>query len=66
MKLLPHELKRLRANALLVKKVSPGTRFEITRRDLGDFTKDVLATLQTKKQVKNMMLVCVETDKEDQ
>jgi len=66
MKLLPHELKRLRANALLVMKVSPDTRLEITRRDLGNFSKDVLATLQTKKQVKNMMIVLVETDKKDE
>ena len=66
MKLLSQEIKRLRANALLVKKVSPDTRLEITRRDLGDWNKDVLATLQTKKQVKNMMLVLLEADKEDQ
>ena len=65
MKLLPQEIKRLRANALLVKKVSPDTKLEVTKRDLSAWTKDVLITLQTKKQVKHMMLVCVETDKEE-
>jgi len=64
MKLLPHEQKRLRQHAILVKKVSPDTKLEVTKKDLGDFTKDVLATLQTKKQAKNMMLVLVETDKQ--
>ena len=65
MKLLPQEIKRLRANAILLKKVSPDTRLEITKKDLNEFTKDVLATLQTKKQIKSMLLVCVETDKEE-
>lgn len=65
MRLLPHELKRLRQHAILVKKVSPDTRLEVTKRDLGDFTKEVLTTLQYKKQIKNLMLVLVETDKEE-
>ena len=65
MKLLPQEVKRLRHNALLVKNVSPDTKLEITRRDLGAWTKDVLATLQTKKQIKSMVLVLLETDKEE-
>lgn len=65
MKLLPQEVKRLRQHAILLKKVSPDTKLEITRGELGAWTKDVLATLQTKKQVKNMMLVLVETDKEE-
>jgi hypothetical protein len=65
MKLQSHEVKRLRANAILLKKISPDTKLEVTKRDLGDFTKDVLATLQYKKQIKSMLLVCVETDKVD-
>ena len=40
--------------------VSPGTKLEVTKKDLGDLTKDVLVTLQTKKQVNNMLLVLVE------
>lgn len=66
MKLLPQEIKRLRQHALLVKKFSPDTKLEVTKKDLNEFTKDVLATLQTKKSIKNMMLVCVETDKENE
>ena len=66
MKLPSHDLKRLKANALLVKQVSPDTKLEVTKRDLGDWTKDVLATLQRKKQIKNMLLVLVETDKEEE
>jgi hypothetical protein len=65
MKLLPQEIKRIRHHALLVKQVSPDTKLEVTKKDLGDFTKDVLATIQTKKQIKHMMLVLVETDKEE-
>ena len=65
MKLPSHELKRLKANALLVKQVSPDTKLEVTKRDLGDWNKEVLATLQTKKQTKDMLLVLVESDKEE-
>lgn len=64
MKLQPQEIKRLRANAILVKQVSPDTKLDATKRDLGDFTKQVLTTLQTKKQIKNMLLVLVEIDGE--
>lgn len=65
MKLPSHEVKPLRAKALLLKQVSPDTKLEVTKKDLGDFTKQVLTTLQTKKQIKNMLLVLVETDKEE-
>jgi hypothetical protein len=64
MKLQSHEVKRLKANALLLKQVSPNTKLEVTKKDLGDWTNQVLATLQRKKQIKNMLLVLVETDKE--
>ena len=62
MKLQNHEVKRLITNAILVKKVSPDTKLEVTKRDLGDWSKDVLHTLQFKKQFKNMLLVCVEIE----
>lgn len=65
MKLQNHEVKRLIANAILVKKVSPDTKLEVTKRDLSDLNKQVLHTLQFKKSIKNMMLVLVETDKEE-
>ena len=66
MKLQNHEVKRLIANAILVKKVSPDTKLEVTKRDLSDLNKQVLHTLQFKKSIKNMMLVLVETDKEEE
>jgi hypothetical protein len=50
---------------MLTLKVSRDTKLEITKKDLGNFTKHVLATLQYKRQVKNMLLVLVETDKEE-
>jgi hypothetical protein len=39
-------INRLRQHASLLKKVSPDTKLEVTKKDLGDFTKHVLATLQ--------------------
>lgn len=66
MRLLPQEIKRLRQNAILVKKFSPNTKLEISKRDLADWSKDVLHTLQFKKQFKNLLLVCVEIDKEEE
>jgi|CXWL01.1.fsa_nt_gi hypothetical protein len=65
MKLQTQEIRRIRANALLVKQVSPDTKLDVTKRDLGTWTKEVLTTLQTKKQIKNMLLVLVETEKEE-
>ena len=63
MRLQPQEMRRIRSNALLVKQVSQDTKLDVTKRDLSSWTKEVLATLQTKKQVKHMMLVLVETEK---
>lgn len=64
MKLQHHEVKRFITNAILVKKVSPDTKLEVTKRDLGDWSKDVLHTLQFKKQFKDVLLVCVEIEGE--
>lgn len=66
MRLMPHELKRLRQHATLLKKISTDTKLDVTKKALGEFQKDVLATLQYKKQIKNLLLVLVETDKEDE
>ncbi len=65
MKLLPQEIRRIRANALLVKKVSPDTQNVILKKDLNEFTKDVLTTLQRNKRVKNAIVVVLEIDKEE-
>ena len=64
MKLQPHDLKRLKSNALLLKQISSDAKLEVTKKDLGDWNKEVLATLQRKKQIKNMLLVLVEIDGE--
>lgn len=66
MKLHTHEVKRLRQTAILLKKFSPDTKLDVTKRDLVDISKDVLHTLQYKKQFKNMLLVLVETPKEEE
>lgn len=66
MRLLPQEIRRIRANALLVKKVSPDTQNVILKKDLNEFTKDVLTTLQRNKRVKNAIVVVLEIDKEDE
>lgn len=63
MKLLAGEIRRIRANALLEKKFSPDTRLEVTKKDLEDFKKNLLHTLQTKKHAKNLLLLLVETEK---
>ena len=62
MKLQNHEVKKLRQSAILLKQVSPDTKLEVTKRDLSAWSKDVLHTLQFKKQFKNMLLVCVEIE----
>jgi len=64
MRLQNHEVKKLRQSAILLKQVSPDTKLDVTKRDLSAWSKDVLHTLQYKKQFKNMLLVLVETDKE--
>ena len=64
MKLQSHEVNRLRQAAILQKKFSHDTKLEVAKRDLADLSKDVLHTLQHKKQFKNMLLVCVEVDGE--
>jgi hypothetical protein len=65
MKLLPQEIRRIRQNALLVKKVSPSTQQVILTKDLNTFTKDFLTTLNRKKRIKNAMVVVLETGEEE-
>lgn len=63
MKPLPQEVRRLRQIALIQKKASPDTRPEVTKADLADFTKEVLATIQRTK--KHVWVVCLEIEKGD-
>jgi hypothetical protein len=65
MKLLPHELKRLRQYALLTLRLSPDNKTEVTKKGIAEFTKDVLQTIHRKRQIKNVLLVLVETGKEE-
>ena len=65
MKLLPHELKRLRTNALIAKRVSPDTKHLILKNELNGFAKDVFDLLQRKKSIKAAMVALVESDQEE-
>jgi hypothetical protein len=64
--LLPHEQKRLREHAALSLGLSGDTRAETTKKDVAEFTKDLLNTIQRKRDVKHWLLVLVETDKENE
>lgn len=64
MKLLPQEIRRIKANALLVKTVSPSTQQVILTKDLNTLTKDILTTLHRNKRIKNAMVVVLETEEE--
>lgn len=61
MKLMAHELKRLRQYALLTLSLSPGNKTEVTKKGIAEFTKDVVNTIQRKRHIKKMMLVLVES-----
>ena len=65
MKMLPQEVKRIRQNALLLKKVSPDTKNLILKHELSEFAKDAFDLLQRKKSIKNALVVLVETEKEE-
>ena len=62
MKLFPHEQKRLLQHAMLALALSPDTKTDVTRKNVIQFTKDLLNTVAQKRQIKNWMLVLVEID----
>ena len=64
MKLLPQEIRRIRQNALLEQKVSPDTKLEVTKKDLEDFKKEVLTTLQRNKRIKSALVEVLEIEEE--
>lgn len=66
MKLLPQEIRRIRANAVLVKAISSETQIPILTKSLNEFTKDLLTTLKRNKRIKNSILVVLEIDKEEE
>jgi len=63
MKLMTHELKRLRQYALLTLPLSPGNKTE-AKKVIAEFTKNVVNTMQRKRLIKTMMLVLVESNEE--
>lgn len=65
MKLLPQEVRRIRQHAILTLRLSPDTKTEITKKEILGFTKNLLNTIQQKRQIKHWELVLMETDKED-
>jgi hypothetical protein len=64
-KLLAHELKRLRQYALLTLRLSRGNKTEVMKKGIAEFTKDVVHTVQRKRHIKNMLLVLVESNQEE-
>ena len=62
MKLLPQEIRRIRANALLESKFSPSTQQVILRKDTNDFARNLFTTLQRNKRIKNAVVVVLEEE----
>jgi len=61
-KLTNHEQKRLREHAILTLRLCQDTRPEILRKDCAHFSKDLLNAILRKRQIKNWLLVLIETD----
>ena len=62
-KLLPHEQKRLREHAALTLTISPDTKTEITKKEVAEFSKELLNTVARYRGIKHWQLVLVETEK---
>ena len=59
------ELKRLREQSALTLSLSPDTKTEVTKKEIAEFSKDLLNTIQRKRQIKNwLVVVLIETDGE--
>lgn len=57
--LMLHEQKRLREHAALTLSLSPDTRPEILRKEISEFSKDLLSTIARKRGIKHWALVLV-------
>ena len=64
MPLMPHEQKRVLQYAALTLKLSPDTKTEVTKKEIAEFSKDLLDTMARKRQIKNWLVVLIETDGE--
>lgn len=60
MKLLPQEIRRIRANSLLETKFSTSTQQVILRKETNDFARNLFTTLQRNKRIKNAVVVVLE------
>lgn len=58
-KLMPQELKRLREYAALTLSLCPDTKTEVTKKEIADFTKDLLSTMARKRDIRHWALVLV-------
>lgn len=63
-KLMPHEQKRLREYAALTLSLSPDTKTEVTKKEIAEFSKDLVNTMARKRQIKHWVVVLIETDGE--
>ena len=60
MKLLRHELTRLHKHAELTLRLSIEKKTDVTKKEITEFSQDLLNTIQRKRQVKHWLLVLVE------
>lgn len=63
-RLLSHEQKRLEQHAILTLRLSPDTRTDVTKKDVAEFTKDLLNTVAQKRHIKHWQVVLIEADGE--
>jgi hypothetical protein len=61
-KLSTQEQKRIREHAALTLHLSQDTRPEVTRKDIAEFSRDLLSTIQRKRQVKNWVVTLIEIE----
>ena len=62
MKLLNHEMARLHKLAELTLNLSPDIKPDVTKKEIAEFSKEVVNTVQRKRQVKQWLLVLVERE----
>ena len=65
MKLMHHEQKRLQQYATLSLSLSPDTKTEVTKKEVAEFTKEILNTVAQKRHIHHWRLVLVEADQEE-
>lgn len=63
-KLTIHEQKRLREVAALTLTLSLNTKTDVTKKEIAEFSKDLLNTIQRKRQVHHWSVWLIETDGE--